>query len=88
MLLVLLRKLILGHGLMVFVKIQWIHSLSGQYTYKDKALNPEEQIIDNSGNLGRMVIQKFLCSTALSYDEFKEKINLEDDKNYWCNILR
>ena len=61
------------------------NSSIGPYAYKNKALGPEEQkIIDNDGNtLAKWLYnfgRNYLPFTALSYDEFKEKVSLEDDK--------
>jgi len=60
-------------------------SSTGPYAYKDKALDPEEQkIIDNDGNtLAKWLYEfgrKYLPFATLSYDEFKEKVSLEDKK--------
>ena len=62
-----------------------LDSSTGPYAYKNKALSPEEQkIIDNDGNtLAKWLYnfaRKHFPDAALSYDVFKEKVSLEDDK--------
>jgi hypothetical protein len=60
-------------------------SFTGSYAYKNKVLKPEEQkIIDNDGKtLAKWLYEygkEYLQFATLSYDEFKEKVNLENDK--------
>ena len=70
-----------GHG----TRPNFLDRRPGFYAYKDKAIDPEAQrIFDDDGNtLAKWLYdfgKEYLSFATLSYDEFKEKVKLNDDE--------